>query len=282
MTQQTLLDLPREIVERILLWVDTPTRLRSVTRLSRDYQQISNEATSWTAISFGYDKSSNSLCDMFQPYLLTYYLPRWRFITHLDLRNCNHIHDQAMLYVWLHCHSLTHLWMDRCTGITDQTFEAMADVARCASYLECISVNQCDRLTSQAFIDIGNVCVALTALSLDDCDVDNRALSTISKCAHLRSLSVAHCDFSPLWLSSLTSRWTHVIDWHPLRWSICSTSITFASWIWPSVCCQMNIYSDYCKDYRIWKFWSCTNVQHYLRSLYKVYVSSTQCWHILT
>lgn len=201
-------DLPTELTERILHYVDTSTRLTCVSRLSRLYQQTSNEPTSWKAISFTSTtnrsgKQSHSLCNEFHSYLLTYYLSRWKYITSLDLTSCNHITDQPMLYVWLHCHDLRSVKFDRCIGITDQTFAIMASSSRCKSKLESISVNQCDALTSQSFIDIGDACPSLTRLSFNDCDVDNRVLSTISNCLQLRSLSMNHCDINDMGLSQL-------------------------------------------------------------------------------
>ena len=141
----------------------------------------------------------------FRPHLLTYYLPRWKYITAVHLQRCIHLDDQVMLYLLLQCTTLTHINLHRCSQLTDTLFSYLS-FAPCARHLQSVVVSGCDGLTSVAVGSIARYCPSLQLLDMDDCDgMNDRALQSASQLPSLRTLRLAGADVRDSGVGQLTS-----------------------------------------------------------------------------
>lgn len=115
-------------------------------------------------------------------------------LRYLDLSDCQHLDDFSLKNIVKYFGSkLTHLYLRRCTSLTDQSIKTIA--THCLSLQE-LSISYCPQFTDSICYELSlELNTSLRYLSMARCPITDHGLQQIARhCTKLRYLNIRGCE----------------------------------------------------------------------------------------
>ena len=108
----------------------------------------------------------------------------------------NGVADSTLQGIFTHCTSLSEIYLDSCSQITDESIRVLA--RSCAS-LSFIGLSDCMNLTNIGVLEVATHCTNLTTLDLTRMPVNDEVLIQLSlHCPNLTRLNLGNCKGGPV------------------------------------------------------------------------------------
>jgi len=185
----TCSSLPDDILLHVCQYLDLSCRLSRFNRVCRSWRRLTEQAEGWTAVII-----PDHLGHRLEDYHLTYLCRLFRYCTTLELHEGDNVHDESLALAFLHMRSLTHLSIQACDHLTDQTLVEMARLGAAKS-LRTLHWSRSEHLSDVGVSALAAAAPHLTTVILDECgDIYGTCLHALAtNCTQLQHVSLPEC-----------------------------------------------------------------------------------------
>ncbi|KAH7655057.1 F-box and leucine-rich repeat protein 2/20 [Dioscorea alata] len=111
-------------------------------------------------------------------------------LTKIGLGKCKGVTDENISELVSNCADLKTIDLTCCHDVTDDSLIAIANSCK---KLESLLLESCSLITDEGLVYIGTCCPNLQEVDLTDCDLDDSALESLSRCSELMKLKLGLC-----------------------------------------------------------------------------------------